>query len=536
MFACFALCSLSALAYSTQQRQPNIIYILSDDLGHADVGFTNGNTETPHLNKLASEGVILTQHYVQQVCSPTRGSLMTGRYPIHLGLQHDLIRFGAPWGVPLDETFIPEVMREYNYSTHAVGKWHLGMYKWAYTPLYRGFDDFLGFYLGGQDYNTHLKEDGFDLREDYWDKDGKFVDNIRRDLSGRYSAEIYTERTIELLHKVKRQEKPFFIYLAYQNVHAPYMVPQRYIDQYASHIRDPKEKIFAGMVGAMDEGIGNITSTMRDLGLDENTVIVFSSDNGGNVNCVLEAVSSNYPYRGGKRSLYEGGIRSASFIWHPAKLRPGRSNAMIHVSDWLPTFHHLASLGGQLEPNRPIKTKPLDGINQWLAISEGIPSNRTEFIIDIDELPIHCGQQVPHSAVRWREWKLILGAGGPPSGWIPAPTISQLELEKQCSPGQDTTLAVELYNIEMDPSETQNVSHKYPEVVRFLTDKIRAYNATIVPPRNVPYDPMSDPKYYNCTWMPWGDVKPYGESDCPRRISDNRDWSCDERVHVSEYF
>ena len=152
-----ALFSLFSCVES-HEKQPNIIFILADDLGYGDVGFTGGNVATPHLNKLAAEGTVLQQHYVQPLCSATRGSLLTGRYPIHLGLQHNVIRPAEPRGLPLHETTLPQVLKSYNYSTHAVGKWHQGFYKWAYTPLYRGFDSFLGFYLGGQHYFSHLPD------------------------------------------------------------------------------------------------------------------------------------------------------------------------------------------------------------------------------------------------------------------------------------------------------------------------------------------------------------------------------------------
>ncbi|KAL5256753.1 hypothetical protein ACHWQZ_G011872 [Mnemiopsis leidyi] len=484
-------------------KQPNIIFILSDDLGYSDVGFTNGFIETPNLNRLAREGVQLTQNYVQQVCTPTRGALMSGRYPIHTGLQHDVIYPGEPWGLPLDETIIPQILKEYNYSTHAVGKWHLGMHKWAYTSLYRGFDDFFGYYLGGQNYDTHRRDKGLDLRSDYFDRNGKFVDELRWDLDGRYSAELYSEHTVSLINSLKSRKEPFFIYLAYQSVHGPHMVPQRYIDQYSSHITNYDQKVFAAMVSSMDEGIGNITKALDESGLADNTIIVFSSDNGGHVNCLKEAgvTSSNYPYRGGKRALYEGGVMSPSFVWASNRLSSSRSDALIHVTDWLPTFWSLASLRGKLIPNNPIKTKPLDGLDQWLAISENIPSNRTEFLINIDPLPIKCGHQVSHAGIRWKEWKLIIGQGGPPSGWYPAPGVE--DLVNYCGPHDSY---IELYNIIDDPSETRNVSDKFPDIVQMLTDKIKAYNTTAVPMGNKKRDPASNPRNFNFTWMPWMDM------------------------------
>ena len=428
---------------------------------------------------------------------------MSGRYPIHTGMQHEVIYPGEPWGLPLDETIIPQILKEYDYSTHAVGKWHMGMHKWAFTPLYRGFDDFFGYYLGGENYDTHKNKGGLDLRSDWFADNGKVIDELRWDLDGQYSAELYSQHTVDLISKHKDKENPFFIYLAYQSVHAPHMVPQRYIDQYASHITDKKEKVFAAMTSSMDEGIGNITRALIAAGLDDNTIVVFSSDNGGNVNCVKQVTSSNYPYRGGKRALYEGGVRSPSFIWAPGRLSPGKSDAMIHVTDWLPTFWSLASLQGKLEPKNPIKTKELDGYNQWLAISEKLPSNRTEFLINIDPKPVACGHQVPHGGIRWKDWKLIIGAGGPPFGWYPAPTLN----EKGDFCKKANYSYIELYNIKEDPSETRNVSHKYPDIVHFLTAKLNAYNATAVPLGNKPVDPASNPKNFNNTWMPWMDME-----------------------------
>lgn len=429
---------------------------------------------------------------------------MSGRYPIHTGLQHSVIHPGEPWGLPLEETIIPEIMKEFNYSTLAVGKWHLGMHTWSYTPVYRGFDTFFGYYLGSQNYDTHVRGGGYDLRDDYRDAQGKFVDDVRYDLKGQYSTELYSKRVVDFLGSVKTSDPPFFLYLAYQSVHEPHMVPQRYIDQYASHIHDKQEKTFAAMVSAMDEGVGNITAALEAAGLDNNTIIVFSSDNGANVGCVKHVTASNYPYRGGKRSIYEGGQRSPSFIWAPGRLKPYQNNALIHVSDWLPTFWGLASQQGALKPNHPITTQPLDGVDQWETISQNKPSAREEILLNIDPYPLGNGHQVPNYGIRWKNWKLILGSGGPPNGWYPAPSLTngtdENPTEVTCHKPQSY---VELYDIEKDPYERHNVSVLHPHVVKKLTHKLLAYNATAVPPGNRKTDPAADPKNFNNTWMPW---------------------------------
>ena len=442
----------------------------------------------------------LSQHYTQAICTPTRGALLTGRYPIHTGTQHHVVKPGQPWGLPLEETTLPQILKEYNYSTHAVGKWHLGFHKWAYTPVYRGFDAFLGMYQGSQDYLTHYdnyRKGGLDLRSDTFDEDGRFVEELRWDLHGQYSAEFYSQHTIDLIWKHKTQETPFFIYLAYQNVHNPHQVPQQYIDKYSSHFNTRDQQVFGGMVSAMDEGIGNITAALRDSGLGDNTIVVFTSDNGGNSNCLrMNTTSSNFPYRGGKKTLYEGGIRTPTIVWAPNRVLSGETNAMVHITDWLPTLWSQASLQGQLKPNNPIKTKPLDGIDQWQVISGQHPPKRQEFIINIDPSGFPCGHEVAQSAVRWRDWKLIIGGGGPPFGWYPNPDRREYLLF-------DYTDFIELYNIRQDPSERRNVHQRYPEIVKLLRSKLSGYNRTAVPPRTKPYDPASDPKYFNNTWMPW---------------------------------
>ena len=426
---------------------------------------------------------------------------MSGRYPIHTGMQHGIIHPGEPWGLPTDETTIPQILKEYNYSTHAVGKWHLGMHKWSYTPLYRGFDDFFGYYLGSQDYNTHMRGDGYDLRSDYWNKYGQFVDDVRYDLKGLYNTELFTQRMLDLVSEKKSQENPFFIYMAYQNVHTPHMVPQRYIDKYSTHVKDVPMKTFAAMVSAMDEGIGNITAALEAAGLSENTIIVFSSDNGAHVGeCVKHITGSNYPYRGGKRSIYEGGVRVPTFVWARGRLASATSNALVHVTDWLPTFWGLASMHGKLKPNNAITTKPLDGVNQWHVLTQVKESARTELLLNIDPFPLGCGHPLPNWGVRWKEWKLILGSGGPPDGWYPGPSLTRKE-QTTCHIPVDGY--VELYNIELDPYEHKNVSHHFPHIVQMLTRKLLGYNVTAVPPGNMNHDPNSNPKRHNNTWMPW---------------------------------
>ena len=165
------------------------------------------------------------------------------------------------------------------------------------------------------------------------------------------------------------------------------------------------------------------------------------------------------------------------------------------MTDWLPTFWGLASLQGRLKPNNPITTKQLDGFDQWLAISEKKQSEREEILLNIDPYPLSCGHTVPNYGVRWKDWKLILGSGGPPDGWYPAPSVT--DEDRTCN--QPVQGYVELYNIKQDPYEHRNVSDKYPQIVKMLTQKLMAYNETAVPPENMKHKPAPSPRNFNHT-------------------------------------
>nr|XP_024658875.1 arylsulfatase B isoform X2 [Maylandia zebra] len=456
------------LAQTLAARQPHVVFILADDFGWYDIGYHGSEIRTPNLDKLSSRGVRLENYYVQPLCTPSRNQLMTGRYQIHTGMQHQIIWPCQPYCVPLDEKLLPQLMKEAGYATHMVGKWHLGMYMKDCLPTRRGFDTYLGYLTGGEDYFTHfrcyqsrslnLSRCALDLR------DGE---DVATGYEGVYSTELLSQRAISIIERHNSQ-KPLFMYVALQAVHAPLQVPERYVTPY-SFITDTNRRLYAGMVSAMDEAVGNITLALQKVGLWNNTVLVFSTDNGGQT----LSGGSNWPLRGRKWSLWEGGVRGVGFVASPLLKQPGTMNReLIHISDWLPTLVGLA--GGNATG-----TKPLDGFDVWNAISKGFASPRLELLHNIDPLyydiapcpgrqreltlaqVANSGFNVSiHAAIRSSKWKLLTGYPGC-DVWFPRPDGNTSD---SSSSEVDQLKPVMLFNIEKDPEERNEVSAQFPKV------------------------------------------------------------------------
>ena len=243
MFSCYiavtALFILETFGYSSDSSKPNIVLFLADDLGWNDVGYHGAsNIETPNIDKLANQGLRLESHYVLPLCSPTRAALLTGRYPIHLGIESSVFKGSDTYGLALNQPTLAETLSsEFGYSTHMIGKWHLGYAAWQYTPTYRGFDTFFGFYLGEQEKYHHLHTmtsggnsySGYDLRDGIERADIDLYD-------GYYSAWLEGNKTIELLNELSpnnNNNDPFFMYLAYSTPHKPIEAPTYMKEKYA---------------------------------------------------------------------------------------------------------------------------------------------------------------------------------------------------------------------------------------------------------------------------------------------------------------
>ena len=401
---------------------PNIVVLLADDLGWADVGWHRGEIPTPNLDALGAAGARLEAFYAQPVCSPTRAALLTGRYPMRHGLQVGVVRPWARYGLPLEERTLADALREAGYATSICGKWHLGHAEAAYLPTRRGFDHQYGPYNGAIDYFSHDRDGGFD-----WHRN----DTVCRDEG--YATHLLAKEAAQVV-RTHAGKKPFFLYVAFNAVHSPHQVPEKYMEPFAA-MKGERRK-YAGMLAAMDEAVGTIVEAVDKAGARDHTLFIFASDNGG------PAVASNGPLRAGKGSLYEGGVRVPAFASWKGRIPAGSVvEEPLHMVDWYPTLLKLA--GARLEQKLPI-----DGRDAWPAIAQGGPSPHDDILLNSD----------PDSgAIRAGAWKLVVDKD-----------------------------AVELFNLKDDPFEKKDQAAEKPEKVKELRVRLDAYARQAVPPKGGP--------------------------------------------------
>ncbi|KAL5005483.1 hypothetical protein ScPMuIL_018939 [Solemya velum] len=479
------LLTLLIVAVSTKPR--HIVFIVADDLGWNDVGFRNPDMITPNIDKLAKEGVILNQSYVQPVCSPSRHAFMTGYYPFKAGLQHLVIGAGQAVCSPLNMTFLPQELKKLGYATHAVGKWHLGFCSWNCTPTFRGFDSFFGYYNSAEDYYTHEIGGFLDLHEN---KHSVFAYN------GSYSTDIFAKKAVDIINQHNR-EKPLFLYLPFQAVHEPIEVPKRW-ENYYPNIKTVGRRKFCGMVTAMDSAIGEVVSALKQNGLYGDTLIIFTPDNGG----WIPYHGNNWPLRGGKISIWEGGTRVNAFVHGAGLQKSGYTyDGMVHAVDWHPTI--VSAAGGT-------PADGMDGLDQWPSISTGSGSVRSEFIYNLDDyIPTTQG----HAAIRMGNYKLIVGNPGEYSDWYKPEKVADhvtgenlysesiLCREEACVANESLSV-LRLYNLKDDPTEHFNIATALPDVVEKLLARMEYYHKQLVPAKYPPVSPSSNPKHFNNTWSP----------------------------------
>ncbi|KAF6725245.1 Arylsulfatase I [Oryzias melastigma] len=355
-----------------KKNPPHIIFILIDDQGFNDIGYHNPTIKTPTLDKLAAEGVKLENYYVQPICTPSRSQLLTGRYQIHTGLQHSIIRSRQPSCLPRHMETLPETLRRAGYSTHMVGKWHLGFYRKSCLPTRKGFDTFFGSLTGSVDYYSYGSCDGQDLcGYDLHDNEG-----VAWGHEGKYSTTLFTQRARKILKNHDPADKPLFLLLSLQAVHGPLQPPKPYVYLYRD-MASVARRNFAAMVSTVDDAVRNLVYALRKYGYYKNSVIIYSTDNGAQP----FVGGSNWPLRGRKGTYWEGGVRGVAFVHSPLLKRRRRvSTALLHITDWFPTLVGLA--GGNTSQSRG-----LDGFDVWPAISEGKESPRKEILHNID--PLH---------------------------------------------------------------------------------------------------------------------------------------------------
>jgi arylsulfatase A-like enzyme len=435
--------------------KPNIVFILADDLGWHDVGYHGSEIKTPTIDRLAESGVRLEQFYTTSLCSPTRASLMTGRYTMRYGFQEGLVLPWAEYGLPTTERMLSQALKDAGYTTSICGKWHLGHNDPKYIPTHRGFDHAYGCYNGAIDYYTHMRDEGLD-----WQRDDRPLEETG------YATNLIAREAIRVIEAQDRSV-PLFLYVAFTAPHQPLEAPAQYVQQYGQISYLPRRR-YAAMVTCMDDAIADILKALEKRGMKERTIVLFISDNGGELH-----IGDNQPFRGGKGELYEGGIRVPAVVNWPGILEPRVVNEPLNIADIYPTLLALAGAPSRQDP-------PLDGLDVWKTISEGTAPARKEMLLEVSPI---------RGALLAGEWKLVYNGH-----------LNGLETAKR---GPDR---YELFNLKADPGEEQNLAQRSPEITSRLKERLEAYAAQSVPPF---YTSIETPPGYRAPkyWARFGDEK-----------------------------
>lgn len=425
VYAALAAACLSATATGADAPQrPNFVVLVADDLGYGDVGYYGSPLKTPHIDRLAGQGLVLDRHYVATMCSPTRAALITGRYWSRFGVtgatNDRVMRF--------DTVTLARALKSVGYETALVGKWHLGS-RPDWGPQRYGFDHSYGSLAGGVGPYTHRYKMG--PYSETWHRNGQLIEE-QGHVTDLLAAEAV--RWIE-----SRGRQPFFLYVPFTAVHIPIDEPSQWLDLYPD-VEPATRRHYAASASHMDHGVGRIVAALENSGRRDNTLIVFFSDNGATPNVENNdtrypgqylngpAGGSNRPLRGQKSQVYEGGCRVPAVVSWPGKIQPGKLAAAVHVVDWMPT---LCALAGY----QPQSDLGWDGTNlAGVLLGRSSPTPRT----------LYCAGTGFRSAALWHgDWKLVVHRGDGPS-----------------RPDR-----FELYDVAADPGEQHDLAAEHPQRV-----------------------------------------------------------------------
>mmetsp|Transcript_10729 Transcript_10729/g.13928 ORF Transcript_10729/g.13928 Transcript_10729/m.13928 type:complete len:595 (+) Transcript_10729:77-1861(+) len=457
---------------STITQQPNIVFLLVDDQGYNDIGYNSGDMFlTPTMDALAKDGIVLDRYYSMYVCTPARASLLTGKYAIHTGMHYQVLHESAPWGLPLDHVLVPQLLKtEAGYNNHIVGKWHLGFYHPAFLPTNRGFDSHYGFYAGQEHYWDH---NILHTSEPYmdWSENG----SPAVDVVGEHSMELMENKVDKIIRQEALDDKPFFLLYSQQAIHYPLeSVPIKYLDDDSmdaiSEIRDENRKFVGQLTAALDYTVDKLIDVLKETDQYDNTILIVASDNGG---CSYHG-ASNFPLRGSKNHLFDGGLRVPAFIHSPLIPESARGSvfsSLFHVTDWLPTIFGMIGIEKDFGD-------AIDGIDQWNALLTGKPGDRTEMLHNIEYAYMQHPSQF-RAAIQVGDYKLITGETYDQI----YDTISPAETDTCSSIFSSSSGHTWVYDITHDESETSDLYHKLSDnEISNLWDKLDDYADTVVDP------------------------------------------------------
>jgi arylsulfatase A-like enzyme len=417
---------------SAPASRPNIVFIMADDLGYADLScYGRPDFKTPQIDRLAAEGMKFTQAYANSaVCSATRTALITGRYQYRLpvGLEEPLAGPQYHVGLPPQHPTLPSLLKQAGYGTTLIGKWHLG---WLpdYGPLQSGYDHFYGFRGGALDYFTHKPGSGAAVGEDLWDQDAQVH-------QAGYLTELLGERAVSVIRDYGRAQQPFLMSLHFNAPHWPWEGPGDEAEsKRITSLRDydgGSQLTYARMVEAMDRQVGRVFDALREAHIAENTIVIFTSDNGG------ERFADTWPFTGKKSELLEGGLRIPALVRWPQSIKAASVTDQVMISmDWLPTLLEAAG-------TRPDLAYPSDGMSLLSTLTRNAPPTPRKLF-----WRYHANQQ---RALRDGDMK-----------WLKI---------------RDNTF---LFNVVSDPLERANLKDRQPEVYQRMVAEYEAWNATMLP-------------------------------------------------------
>jgi arylsulfatase A-like enzyme len=421
---------------ASAEEQPNVVFIMADDLGWADVEFHGGNTPTPNLNRLLAEGVEFTQHYVAPVCSPTRAGLLAGRYWSRFGITTPINNRGLPF----DTVTVAKALGDAGYSTALIGKWHLGS-KPEWGPNHFGFEHSYGSLAGGVTPWNHKYKKG--TYSTTWHRNHELI------TEKGHVTDLLTDEAVRWIKDktATNDAKPFFLYVPYTAVHIPIREPDEWMEKVPAEIKGEVARQYSACILHLDAAVGRIVDAVDKAGQGENTLVVFTSDNGATTaqnndrkypddNCPSGRVpGNNKPLRGGKTSLYEGGVRVPTIVRWPGKLKAGtKFEPPVCIVDWMPTF---CALGGADVDATSLKW---DGVDLSPVLT-----GKSK----LEERSIYLtGVRGTRCALQYGDWKLIQSNSKGP---------------------------VELFNLASDPHETTNVAKANPDKVAELQVRLKEH-------------------------------------------------------------
>jgi arylsulfatase A-like enzyme len=431
---CFTMTMLLVAYDAAAESRPNIVFIIADDLGWGDVGFHDGNAPTPHLDRMAREGLELTRHYVAPVCTPTRTGFMTGRC---------WSRFGATTPMnervlPLDTVTVARALKQAGYVTCLTGKWHLGSLP-EDAPNRFGFDHSFGSLAGGvSPWNHRYKKGPY---SETWHRNGELIDQTG------HVTDLITDEAIAWLEAT--DNTPFFLYVPFTAVHLPLKEPAEWLARVPDSIKGEVARHYAASTMHLDDSVGRILAKIDSLGKREQTLVVFTSDNGGSTaenndlqypddDCPSGRLpGNNRPWRGKKGDVYEGGIRVPTIVSWPGKVPQGSADAPVQIIDWMPTFCALAGHHSE-------KDLAWDGIDLTALLTQHqSPPQRAIYTV---------GPSWKSKSLHLGDWKLILH-------------------------GTDDASRTELYHLATDPAEQDNRATDESDRVKIMMGRMKEISA-----------------------------------------------------------